>query len=142
MEFLEGKIIAWLINTDNIEQFEPGKPIECLFLDTLTDPGVEPIKRSAYAAYMITKLVRRLAEMGSQGVEITKVYGASRTPSGIRILKSGGFQVIREYDSGAATFELDIMNSKEKILKGYQNAFQEWKSNQKDTDKSRRKRQI
>jgi hypothetical protein len=131
MEFLEGNVIAWLIDPDNIEQFGPGKPIECLFLDTLTDPGVEPIKRSAYAAYMIAKLVRRLTEMGSQGVEITKAYGASRTPSGIRILKSGGFQVIKERDNGAVTFELDIMNSKEKILRGYQNAFQEWKTNQK-----------
>ncbi len=141
VEFLEGNVIAWLMDTENIEQFEPGKPIECLFLDALTHPGIEPIKRSAYAAYMIAKLARRLAEMGGCGVEITKVYGASRTPSGIRILKSGGFQVIKECDNGAIMFELDVMNSKEKILRGYQNAFQEWKSSQKAADQSRRKRQ-
>ena len=130
MEILEGSVAAWLIDTDNIEQFESGKLLECLFLDTLTHPGIEPIKRSSYAAYMITKLVRKLAEMGRRGVEITKVYGMSRTPSGIRILKSGGFQILKEYDSGKVTFELDIANSDERILRGYKEALEQWRKQQ------------
>src|SRR6266571_5623458 len=41
LSFLQGKIIAWLIDPKNIEQFEPGKPLECLMIDMLTTPGVE-----------------------------------------------------------------------------------------------------
>ncbi len=127
MEILEGNVAAWLVDTSNIEQFEPGKVLTCLFLDTLTTPGVEPIKRSSYAAYMISKLIQTLVEMGSRGVEISKVYGMSRTPSGIRLLKSAGFQIIKQYDNGKITFELDITNSNEKILKGYKEALEQWK---------------
>jgi hypothetical protein len=127
MDILDGNIAAWLIDPGNIEQFKPGKPLECLFLDALTTPGVEPIKRSSYAAYMIAKLIQTIAEMGNEGVEITKAYGMSRTPSGIRILKSASFQIVKEYDDGKITFELDIANSNEKVLREYKEALEEWK---------------
>ena len=48
---------------------------------------------------------------------------------------------MEERDNGAVTFEPGIMNSKEKILKGYQDAFRAWQSNQKVRDKSRGKRE-
>ena len=130
LDFLERRVGAWLIDPQSIEQFEPGKPLECLFLDALTTPGVEATKRSAYAAYMIVKLVKALADMANRGVQISKVYGASRTPTGIRLLKSAGFKEIQAYEDGGITFELDIMNSDEKILRKYQEAFHQWTSQQ------------
>ena len=144
IDFLEGRVVAWLIDPANIEQFEPGKPLECLFLDALTTPGVEPIKRTAYAAYMIAKLARTLTEMGSRGVEISKVYGASRTPSGIRIMRNAGFQIVREYPTGAITFMLDITSSHEKILLGYKSALEKWKqeNSEKPTSKTRKKKPL
>jgi hypothetical protein len=132
MDFLEGRGVAWLIDPENIEQFEPGKPLECLLLDALTTPGVEPTKRSAYAAYMITKLIKILTEMGSRGVEISKAYGASRTPSGKRIFKNAGFKEIKEYENGGVTFELDITNSDEKILRRYKEALEQQKIQQEE----------
>jgi len=132
MDILNGGVVAWLVDPACIEQFEPGKALTCLFLDALTTPGVEPIKRSAYAAYMINKFMQVVTEMGGRGVEISKVYGASRTPSGIRLLKSAGFQIIKQYDSGAITFELDVMASNERVLRGYKEAFQQWKQEQKE----------
>ena len=127
MSILEGNTAAWLIDLENIEQFRTGKPLECLFLDALTTPAVEPTNISSYAAYMIAKLIQTIAEMGRQGIEISKVYGMSRTPSGIRILKSAGFEVIKEYDSGKITFELDVANSDRKILREYKEALEQQK---------------
>ncbi len=124
--FLEGKVIAWLIDPENIEQFEPGKPLECLIIDMLTTPGVEPIRRSSYAARLIANFIRVLEEWGEKGVEISKVYSVSDTPSGIRVLKNAGFQIIDENDKGRICFELDISKSNEKILRGYKEALEQW----------------
>jgi hypothetical protein len=130
MDILKGGVVAWLVDINNVEQFEPGKALTCLFLDTLTTPGVEPIKRSSYAAYMISKFIEIVTEMGCRGVEFNKLYGMSRTPSGIRLLKSAGFQIINQYDSGTITFELDVANSNARVLRGYNEAFQQWKEQQ------------
>jgi hypothetical protein len=136
IDTLEGNTAAWLIDPKNIEQFKSGKPLECLFLDALTTPAVEPAKRSGYASYMITKLIQELTAMGNRGIEIRKVYGMSRTPSGIRILKSGGFQAIKEYDNGKITFELDVMNSDARVLRGYKEALEQWKNRQAITSQN------
>jgi hypothetical protein len=129
VDFLQGKVIAWLIDPENIEQFEPGKPLECLIIDMLTTPGVEPFKRSSYAARMISNFINVLIEWGNQGVEVSKVYAASNTPSGIRVLKNAGFQIIDENDKGRICFELDINKSNERILRSYKEALERWKQN-------------
>ncbi len=136
MDFLQSRIGAWQIHPDNIEQFMPGKPLECLMIDALTTPGVEPIKRAGYASYMLNKLIQVLEDWGAKGVEISKIYGASRTPSGIRILKSAGFHLLETQENGKMTFELDVMNSNERVLKNYKEALEQWRRQQstvKDT---------
>src|SRR2546421_2147808 len=94
VDFLEDKVRAWLIHPDNVEQFEPGKPLECLLVDALTTPAVEPIKRGTYASRLLANFGHTLEEWGRQGIEFSKFYGASATPSGIRILKSADFQAL------------------------------------------------
>ena len=126
-DFLKGKIIAWQIDPNDIEQFTSREPVECLIIDMITTPTVPPLERRLYGSRLLTGLLKTLGEMGRQGIEITKVYAASATPGGIRILKTAGFQIIHETRKGRLSFELDIANSDEKILKEYKDALKEWK---------------
>jgi hypothetical protein len=131
VDFLDNKVRAWLIHPDNVEQFEPGKPLECLLLDTLTTPAVEPIKRGTYASRLLANFGDTLEEWGRQGIEFSKFYGASATPSGIRILKSADFKELEvQEDSGRITFELDVTNSDAKWLRFYKEAFEQWRQQQ------------
>jgi hypothetical protein len=140
-EFMLGKVIAWNIDTNKIRQFTPGEPIGCLIIDMITTPLVPPARRTFYGSRLLSELVKILSEAGRQGVEITKLYAASDTPTGIRILKNAGFQIIHESRKGRFSFMLDIEHSNEKILKEYQKALAEWKETQKEDKPTKRNRQ-
>lgn len=127
-DFLQGKVIAWQIDPNDIELFVPGKSVDCLIIDMVTTPTAPPSERKLYGFRLLTGLFKTLGEMGRQGIEITKLYAASETPPGIRILKNAGFQTIQESRKGRFSFELDIANSDEKVLREYKEALEEWKS--------------
>ncbi len=134
IDFLEDKVRAWLIQPSNVEQFEPGRPLECLFVDALTTPAVEPSKRGTYASRLLAHFGDTLENWGKQGIQFSKFYGASATPSGIRILKNAGFRVLEEQEGrGRITFELDVMNSDAKWLRFYKEALEQWKQQQETT---------
>jgi hypothetical protein len=126
-EFMKGKLLAWNINPDDIEQFTPNHPLECLIIDMVTTPKVQPMKRSAYGARLLSGLLQTLAEAGKQGIEITKVYAASETDAGIRILRNAGFTELYQARKGRISFELDVIQSNEKILLEYQEALKAYK---------------
>lgn len=118
---------AWFISPDDIEQFTPGEASECLVIDMVTTPSVPPLARTTYGSKLLTGLIRALADAGRKGIEITNVYAASDTPQGIRILRNAVFEEMYEARKGRFSYKLDVTNSKEKILKEYQNALKEWK---------------
>ncbi len=131
VDFLESRIgNIWTIDTNEIEQFEVGKSLECLVIDMITTPTVPPIQRKSYGTKLLKGLLQSLEEMGKKGIEITKVYGISRTPTGIRLLRGAGFREIEVHNkrkNGSLAFELDVMNTDEKILFNYKTALKEWK---------------
>ena len=135
IDFLESKIgNIWTITTDDIELFEPGKPVECLIIDMITTPTVPPMQRRNYGAKLLKGLVQSLEEMGKKGIEITKVYAISRTITGIRLLKGAGFHPIETHNkrkNGSLSFELDILATDEKILHGYKVALAKGKQKAK-----------
>lgn len=142
LDFIEGKIKnIWTIQTDNIEPFVPGKPLEVLIVDMGTTPTVPPLKRGTYGSRLLNGLLGVLAEMGRRGIYITKVYATSRTTSGIRILKKAGFEVVHDFEDGRFSFELDVLNADEKILKDYQEAVEYWKTQKKSTDRKSKSRE-
>ncbi len=130
---LQERVPAWTLDTSTIQLFTSQEPIECFLLDMLTTPGVEPNKRSFYAGRMLVHLAEVMEQWGRQGIQITKLYAMSRTPSGIRILKSAGFTMLEEQEDGRITFELDVEPSDERLLRGYKEALQQWKKQQDTT---------
>lgn len=137
--FLRGRMGAWLIDPDNIEQFTPGEPRECLVIDMVTTPNAPPLRRTTYGSKLLRGLMQTLADAGRKGVKIANIYAASDTPQGIRILRNAGFEELYETRSGRFAFKLDVTTSKEKILKEYQNALQEWKASQQTSTRGRKK---
>lgn len=127
-DFVNGMIPnIWKVDIEAVKPFELGKPLECLIIDMVTTPTVPPGRRSYYGSRILMGLVEVLNNMGLQGINITKVYAASRTSTGIRILKNAGFQVIREGERGRLSFMLDLENTDEKLLRQYQESLKLWK---------------
>ena len=125
--FINGETRGWQIDPNDIEQFVPGKPVECLIMDMVTAPTVAPIKRTEYGRLMIVNLLKTLQSWGEKGIEITKFYAVANTPIGQHILKSAQFTEGEKVGTGRIPFELDVSNADVKWLRGYKNALEQWK---------------
>jgi len=125
--FMRGEIRGWQINLDDIEQFEPGKPVECIIMDMVTTPLAQPIKRSEYGRLLIVNFLRTLQNWGEQGIEITKIHAIGGTSAGQHILRSANFKEVGQVNTGRFAFELDILNSDARLLRSYQEAIKKWK---------------
>lgn len=121
---------GWILGTENVICFEPGKPLECIIIDLATTPTVSPARRATYAQILLENFAKTLKTWGENGIEIAKVYAASNTPSGIRIIKHAGFSTLMEVSTGRFTFELDVPSAETKMLTGYKEAFKTWKEKQ------------
>jgi hypothetical protein len=122
----EGKR-GWTFSTDCIEQFAPGKPLECIIIDMLTTTLVPYQQREKYAALLLRQLARKtLKSWGGQGVEITHVYSAGGTTQGKQILEDLGFTFLGKHN-GRAIYELVVAQANIRLLKPYKEALAEWK---------------
>ena len=99
-DFMSGKIRGWQISTDDLEQFEPGKPLELLIMNFVSTPTVPPAQRNYYSSRLLVHVLQTLAELGNQGVEITKLYTVSGTATGQRIIENAKFKKIGEAGGG------------------------------------------
>ena len=136
-EFKEGRK-GWLLGKENIEQFVPGRPLECVIIDMATTPMVSPARRGTYAQLLLENFEKTLTKYGENGIEIVRVYAASNTPSGIRIIKHVGFNTLKEIGAGTGrfTFELDVETVEAKFLRGYKDAIREWKNKKGQVNKN------
>jgi hypothetical protein len=133
MDYIEGRVIVWDITPENIEPFEPGKPVECLIADMITSPMIPLVRRVYYGRRLLRGLLEKLVEMGRQGIQISKIYAGSgpKTPLGLRIIGHAGFKEIYRRGEGRVMFELDMMNTDKKFLRQYQEVIKQWKKGQR-----------
>src|SRR5258708_12502174 len=47
---------GWLFVPDQVKQFDPGAPLDCIIIDYMTTPGVPPEKRRFSAAPLLPQL--------------------------------------------------------------------------------------
>ncbi len=130
--FMRGEIRGWQISPDDIEQFVPGKPIECLIMDMVTTPLAVPIKRSEYGRLMLINVLKTLREWGEQGIEITRFYALGGTSAGQHILRTAKFKEMEKIATGRIAFELDVLNTDARILSGYKENLEQWKQRQEN----------
>lgn len=131
-QFKEGTR-GWILGVENVGAFEPEKPLECIIIDLATTPTAPPARRSTYGQILLENFAKTLKGWGESGVEIAKVYAASNTPSGIRIIRHAGFSTLKEVSAGRFTFELDVQKAETKMLIEYKNAFNGWRQKAKNT---------
>jgi hypothetical protein len=130
--FMQGEIRGWQIDPDDFEELTPGKPIELLVMDMVTTPTAPPQKRAEYGRLMIANLLRVLRSWGEKGVEISRFYAVGGTSNGQHLLESAKFtrEEGRRIGTGRIPYELDVTSSDAKWLRGYTEAFAQWKQRQ------------
>ncbi len=128
-EFIEGKIRGWEIRYEDIETFEPGKPLEC-FVIIASEQETDKATRENYVRVLIRGIMRKLEELGQRGVIITKVYATSETPTGIAMSMHSGMKELDIKLGKRLAFMIDIDKSNSRLLRGYKRELAKWKKEQ------------
>jgi hypothetical protein len=135
-EFKEGKIRGWEIGAEDIETFEPDKPVECLVI-IASEQETDEITRMNYARILMRGTMQVLGDLGRRGVTITKFYATSETPTGIALSLHAGMRELDYRLGRRLAFEMDIEKADSPLLKSYKKGLAEWKREQKKPAKQR-----
>ncbi len=134
MNFLDGKIRGWDITAEDVETFEPGKPLECLLI-IVSEQDVDETTRMHYVRVLIRGIMKRMKELGRNGVIITKLYATSQTPTGIAMSLHAGMKEFGERLGKRLKFVMDVETSQSFLLDSYKEGLAEWKKQNKTRQK-------
>ncbi len=123
---MEGKIRGWDITAENVETYEPEKPVECLGI-AASEPDIEETTRMYYMLVLIRGINQELKKLGQQGIIITKVYATSETPTGIRMALHLNMEEIKPRLGKRMKFVLDTEHSDSIFARSYREGLEEWK---------------
>jgi predicted DNA-binding transcriptional regulator AlpA len=130
LAYMNGEIRGWDITADDIETFEPGKPVECLIGGIGSDPDVGDVLRSAYVAILLRGVEKDLERLGCKGIYITKVYAYSSTAEGIAMCTRLGMQIFAPPQGKRQTFILNVETSDASLVRSYKRGFAAWQKQQ------------
>lgn len=131
MEFMDGKIREWDITGEDVEQFVPRRPLECLAI-VASEPEVDETTRMHYMLVLLRGLANKLEDLGRRGITIRKIYATSETPSGIAMAMHIGMQETPPRVGKRIRFELDVKEEAPSFLvKRYLESLKEWQKKSK-----------
>jgi len=126
LEFREGKR-GWLFETDQIEQFEAGHPLECIIIDMMTTTRATLDQRHRYASYLLRDLGNiTLIDWAKRGINIATIDACAGTEDGEHILKRAGFAFLGKYNE-RDIYHLDLDHSPLPLLQSYKETLAEYR---------------
>ncbi len=133
--FIAGKIRGHDITADDLIDFTPGQPIECL-IKSMGAYHEDRATRFLYTQRLFSGVARAFADLGSQGVEITRFYATSETETGIALAIHAKMQPLgiipgtRGMKQKRYAFALNVATSDFPLLQPYKAAFAQWQRTQ------------
>lgn len=136
MAFMEGEIRGGDIRAEDVETFEPGKPVECFLVGIASEPDVGEVTRMHYVEHLLRGVRRAAGELGRKGAVITKIYATSDTPTGIAMAFHVGIDEYGPRVGKRLRFVLDVEKSQTFLLDNYKQGLAEWIKEQRGEGKS------
>lgn len=133
MDFMAGKIRGKDITVNDLDCFTPEKSVECLVksIGAVKDIGPDDSSRRLNQLHFLFKLLRgtalEIAKLGTQGVNITKLYATSETVTGIEMAYSAHMEMFgKPFKGGRFRYVLDVQQSDIPLLQPYKHALADW----------------
>lgn len=123
MNILNGTEYSQETNAEEIEAFEPGKPLHIYLMGIGVRPGLSHFEKRSYGARLVAGVMKTIIDFGKRGIVIDTFYARSDTPDGIRILTQG----FTETPSGthARNFIIKVKESGIPFIQDYKRALDE-----------------
>lgn len=127
--FVSGEINMSEIPSDDIEVFEPGKPLHLYVFALCIDPVYKAGAKVAYAFLLIEKIFAFLLDLARRGVEIETITARNQKdkPDGKRLLQKMGFPQLRSPVPNMHLFSVRVAESGFPKLVQYSETLAKWK---------------
>ena len=127
--FVRGEIGMAAIAPDDVELFEPGKPLHLYVIALCIDPAYKATTKEQYGAMMVRGLFTHLLELAQRGVEIETITARNEKdkPDGKRLLQKLGIPQLRSPVPAMALFSVNVADSGYPLLVKYSDTLAAWK---------------
>ena len=139
MAFMRGEIRGKDIKASDLDCFAPGKTVECLIksVGATKQIGTTNEDQRANQLRFLYRLLRgtalEMANLGRQGIKISKIYATSETVTGIAMGFSAKMeQYGKPLGEGRFRFIMDVEDSQLPLLQPYKKALVEWEKEHQD----------
>lgn len=122
------------ISNNDVVPFKAGTATEIYISVMVTHPNVSALHRHVWGARLIRYLIRLIKDLGHQGITIKTIGARSAMPDGIKLLQRFGFTEIKRATPERRTFIIEIEKSGLPFIEEYQQALDEWRTNQQNKD--------
>lgn len=126
-QFVRNEIGLDDISPDDVDLFEPGKPLHLYIIALGIDPTYKPAIKHTYGASLVRGLFAFILELAKRGVDIETITARTYTPDGIRLLRKMGIPQLRSPVAGKHLFSVRVADSGFPIFAHYTDLFAEWK---------------
>ncbi len=125
--FIRDEIELDDISPEEIELFEPGRPLYLYIIALCIDPVFKPTVKHTYGASLVRGTFAFLLDLARRGVEIETITARTFTADGIRLMRKMGIPQLRSPAPGKNLFEVRVPDSGFPILAHYSDLLAEWK---------------
>ncbi len=115
------------ISPDDVDLFEPGRPLNLYVIALCVDPTYKSAVKHDYGARLIRGLFAFVLELARRGVEIETITARTYKADGIRLLRKMGIPQLRSPVRGKHLFSVRVTDSGFPILALYSDLLAEWK---------------
>ncbi len=128
--------IKWTdIPNEDIDLFEPGKPLDIYVMTLCIDPAYKGSIKEGYGARMISGLFNFFMDLAKQGIEIGTITARNDLdkPDGKRLLQKLGMPQLRSPVAHAHLFSVRVADAGHPLLTRYYDTLIQWRQEQKET---------
>ncbi|GCF06872.1 helix-turn-helix domain-containing protein [Dictyobacter arantiisoli] len=127
------------LSTEDIEEYEPGKPVQLYLAEIGIKPSLNKDLRSKYGAKLISKFMDTIIDLGKRGVIIDNILAVGATKSGIRLLQHFGLSEVISPRPDTRIFTINMKESGSPLINQYKQALREYQENYLDKQKENAK---
>lgn len=109
--FIRDEIEMQHITADDVERYEPGKPLHLYIMAVGIDPQYGQCKKHEYGARMVHGLFGFFFDLAKRGVQVKTITARSHKPDGIRLLRKLGIPQLHSPIRGASLFSIVVADS-------------------------------
>lgn len=125
--YIRGEVYGRNLTGEDVLKLEPGIPLTCIVLSIGTDPSIESQSvKSHYVSVLLRGVESELAQLGEDGIIISKLYAFSETRDGRSLSTRLGMQTYGQPMGRRINFVMEPLQAQVPFLRRYQVNIQQW----------------